>query len=85
MVVAAGNENQDALNSSPARATGAITVGATTIADTRASFSNFGSVVDVFAPGQDITSTWIGNINTINTISGTSMVCRFIFGCWIVL
>lgn len=74
MVVAAGNENRDALNSSPARATGAITVGATTIADTRASFSNFGSAVDIFAPGQDITSTWIGSTNAINTISGTSMV-----------
>jgi cerevisin len=50
--VAAGNENQDACNSSPARATAPITVGASTVADERAYFSNHGSCVDVFAPGE---------------------------------
>lgn len=76
--VAAGNENQDACNSSPAGASeqsDVISVGATTINDKRASFSNFGSCTIVYAPGQDITSTWIGSNNKINTISGTSMAC----------
>ena len=76
--VAAGNENQNACNSSPASATrqsNAIAVGATTIGDERASFSNFGSCTTIFAPGQDVTSTWTDGENKINTISGTSMAC----------
>src|SRR5262249_37712654 len=56
--IAAGNSNTNAANSSPARVSAAITVGASTINDARASFSNFGSVVDIFAPGQNITSAW---------------------------
>ena len=57
-VVAAGNDNQNACNSSPARAPAAITVGATDAADVRASFSNFGTCLDIFAPGVNITSAW---------------------------
>ncbi|KAG6864561.1 hypothetical protein C0991_008656 [Blastosporella zonata] len=74
VTVAAGNSNADAANSSPARVTAAVTVGASTIADARASFSNFGSVVDVFAPGQNVISSWIGSTTATNNISGTSMV-----------
>ena len=80
-----GNDNRDACNYSPAAAENAVTVGASTLGDERAYFSNYGKCVDVFAPGQDITSTWIGSTNAINTISGTSMVCKFFYGCWIVL
>ncbi|KAJ3996572.1 peptidase S8/S53 domain-containing protein [Lentinula boryana] len=69
--VAAGNENRDACNSSPAAAEKAITVGASTISDERAYFSNYGPCVDVFAPGLNIKSTWLDN--RTNSISGTSM------------
>ena len=75
VTVAAGNDGVDAGNTSPARAPSANTVGATTIADARASFSNFGSVVDIFAPGQNVISAWIGSTTATNDISGTSMVC----------
>ncbi|XP_004345746.1 serine proteinase [Capsaspora owczarzaki ATCC 30864] len=78
--VAAGNENQNACNVSPASAPLATTTGATTIKDARASFSNFGTCVDVFAPGQDITSTWIGSTTATNTISGTSMASPAVAG-----
>ncbi|MFC5849111.1 S8 family peptidase [Deinococcus petrolearius] len=82
MVVAAGNENQNACNVSPARASGSgvITVGATTRSDARASYSNYGSCVDLFAPGSDITSTWIGSTTATNTISGTSMATPHVAG-----
>ncbi|KAK0421898.1 alkaline serine protease [Armillaria borealis] len=60
VVIAAGSDNTNALGTSPARVAAAISVGATTIADARAAFSNYGSVVDIFAPGQYITSSWIG-------------------------
>ena len=60
VVVAAGNENQSACNVSPARAANAITVGATTSTDARASFSNWGGCLDIFAPGENITSAWVG-------------------------
>ncbi|KAF8638439.1 hypothetical protein AX16_010506, partial [Volvariella volvacea WC 439] len=73
VVVAAGNSNVDAVNTSPARAPNAVTVGASDITETRASFSNYGSVVDIFAPGVNITSAWIGTTAAKNTISGTSM------------
>merc|ERR1711971_178284 len=78
--VAAGNSNANACNYSPARATEAITVGATDISDNRASFSNYGACVDIFAPGVDITSTWIGGNDATNTISGTSMACPHVSG-----
>ncbi|XP_006464052.1 serine proteinase [Agaricus bisporus var. bisporus H97] len=80
VTVAAGNDNANAANTSPARAPSAITVGATTIGDARASFSNFGSVVDVFAPGQSVISSWIGSNSDTNSISGTSMATPHIAG-----
>lgn len=80
VVVAAGNSNANACNYSPARAPSAITVGATTITDARASFSNFGSCVDIFGPGTNITSAWNTNANAVNTISGTSMATPHVTG-----
>lgn len=71
--VAAGNENANACNTSPASAALAITTGATANTDARASFSNYGSCLDIFSPGQNIKSTWIGSNTATNTISGTSM------------
>jgi cerevisin len=76
VTVAAGNDNWDAINTSPARTPSAITVGASTITDTKASFSNYGSIVDIFAPGQNVISSWIGSTTATNNISGTSMVRR---------
>ncbi|MDA1360499.1 S8 family serine peptidase [Glycomyces luteolus] len=78
--VAAGNEDQDACNVSPASAPAAITVAASDDADTRAYFSNFGSCVDVFAPGVDITSAWHSSNTATNTISGTSMASPHVAG-----
>jgi serine protease len=79
-VVAAGNENQDACNVSPASTPTAVTVGATTIdavggvdKDVRASFSNYGTCVTLLAPGELIKSAWIGSNSATRTISGTSM------------
>jgi subtilisin family serine protease len=69
--VASGNENQNACNVSPASASGTLTVNASDINDRRASFSNYGGCTDIYAPGVNVTSTWI-NSGT-NTISGTSM------------
>ncbi len=78
--VAAGNENQNACNVSPARVAGAITVGSTTSSDARSSFSNFGTCVDIFAPGSSITSAWSTSTTAINTISGTSMASPHVAG-----
>ncbi len=78
--VAAGNENQDACNTSPASADKVITVGASTNKDARAYFSNYGKCVDVFAPGLDVLSTWIGSNTATNTISGTSMASPHVAG-----
>jgi len=70
--VASGNENRNACGVvSPASATAALTVNASTSANARASFSNYGSCTDIYAPGQNITSTWLNG--GTNTISGTSM------------
>ncbi|GHF93805.1 alkaline serine protease [Deinococcus piscis] len=80
MVVAAGNENQNACNVSPARAPLAITVGSTTRSDARSSFSNYGSCVDINAPGSDITSAWHTGNTATNTISGTSMASPHVAG-----
>lgn len=80
MVVAAGNETQDACNVSPARAPLAVTVGSTTITDARSSFSNFGTCVDLFAPGSDITSAWFESNTQTKTISGTSMASPHVAG-----
>jgi subtilisin family serine protease len=78
--VAAGNSNANACNYSPARASAAITVGATTSADGRASYSNYGTCVDINAPGSGITSAWIGSNSATNTISGTSMASPHVAG-----
>ncbi|WP_431987277.1 S8 family peptidase [Streptomyces griseoflavus] len=79
-VVAAGNESTDASTKSPARVTEAITVGATTSGDARASYSNYGSVLDLFAPGSSITSAWRTSDTATNTISGTSMASPHVAG-----
>ncbi|GAW24938.1 hypothetical protein ANO14919_145340 [Xylariales sp. No.14919] len=78
MAVAAGNEAEDASNSSPASEPSVCTVGATDDTDTLSYFSNFGSLVDVLAPGSDIESTWPGG--QTNTISGTSMASPHVAG-----
>jgi subtilisin family serine protease len=79
-VLAAGNSNRDACQFSPARVAAGITVGATTSSDTRASYSNYGSCLDLFAPGSSITSAWISSNTSINTISGTSMAAPHVAG-----
>ncbi len=79
-VVAAGNSNADACAYSPARAPSAITVGATTSTDARASYSNYGSCLDIFAPGTAITSAWYTSTTATNTISGTSMAAPHVAG-----
>jgi len=78
--VAAGNETADACLGSPSRVPQAVTVGATTDRDRRASFSNFGSCVDIFAPGEDIESTSIANNNATEVLSGTSMASPHVAG-----
>jgi subtilisin family serine protease len=78
--VAAGNSTASACNYSPAREPSAITVGATTSADQLASYSNFGTCVDINAPGSGITSDWIGSATATNTISGTSMASPHVAG-----
>jgi serine protease len=80
VVVAAGNENQDACNVSPARSPNAITVGSTTSNDSRSNFSNWGSCVDIFAPGSSITAPWHTSNSATNTISGTSMAAPHVAG-----
>jgi subtilisin family serine protease len=78
--VAAGNSSANACNYSPARAPDAITVGATTSTDVRASYSNYGTCLDIFAPGSGITSDWNTSDTATNTISGTSMATPHITG-----
>ncbi|MEP7381062.1 MAG: S8 family serine peptidase [Gemmatimonadota bacterium] len=80
LAVASGNSSANACNSSPASAPLPLTVNATTIGDARASFSNFGTCTDLFAPGVNITSDWIGSNNATNTISGTSMATPHVTG-----
>ncbi|WP_420130005.1 S8 family peptidase [Longimicrobium sp.] len=69
--VASGNESQNACNVSPASAGGTLTVNASDRYDARAGFSNYGGCTDIYAPGVNVTSSWIGSAT--NTISGTSM------------
>jgi subtilisin family serine protease len=83
--VAAGNGDflgrpANACGFSPARTPNAITVGATQRTDASATFSNFGPCLDIWAPGVGITSSWIGNPNATNTISGTSMAAPHVAG-----
>ena len=71
--IAAGNSNANACNTSPARVAAAMTIAASTSTDQRAGWSNWGTCVDWFAPGDGITSAWIGSATATNTIGGTSM------------
>ncbi|CAL9291179.1 MULTISPECIES: S8 family peptidase [unclassified Streptomyces] len=78
--VAAGNESSDAGQVSPARVKEAITVASSTKEDGQSEFSNFGEVVDIYAPGSDITSTWNDGDEGTKTISGTSMATPHVVG-----
>ncbi|ANB15978.1 proteinase B [Sugiyamaella lignohabitans] len=78
--VAAGNDNADACNYSPAAAENAVTVGATALGDDRAYFSNYGECVDIFGPGVNILSTYTGSPHAVATLSGTSMASPHIAG-----
>ncbi|EMD24827.1 S8 family peptidase [Amycolatopsis azurea] len=78
--VAAGNSNVNAANTSPARVTEALTVAAADRTDRRASFSNYGSVIDLFAPGVSITSAWKDNDTATYTGDGTSFAAPHVAG-----
>jgi hypothetical protein len=79
-VVAAGNDNVDACQKSPARVPSAITVGASTENDQRASFSNYGNCVDLFAPGTNVLSDWYTSGTATAVSSGTSESAPFVAG-----
>ncbi|KDQ13719.1 hypothetical protein BOTBODRAFT_55960 [Botryobasidium botryosum FD-172 SS1] len=78
--IAAGNSNVDAGTTSPARVVTANTIGASDANNVKAYFSNYGPVVDVWAPGVNILSAWIGSPSATNSISGTSMATPFVAG-----
>ncbi|RKF79615.1 Subtilisin-like protease [Golovinomyces cichoracearum] len=78
--VAAGDDNRNSCDYSPSAAQLAVTVGASTLDDTRACFSNHGKSIDIFTPGLKIQSAWIGSKSAVNTISGTSMASSHIAG-----
>jgi subtilisin family serine protease len=78
--VAAGNSNASACTRSPSRVAEALTVAATTSTDARSPFSNYGTCVDLFAPGSSITSSWYTSITATNTISGTSTATAHVTG-----
>ena len=80
MVVAAGNENTDACLTSPASAPGAVTVAASTSSDYKASYSNYGACVDIFAPGSSIVSAGTSSSSSTRTLSGTSMASPHVAG-----
>jgi len=80
VVVAAGNDNADACNYSPASAPSVITVAASDNKDTSAYFTNWGKCTDIYAPGVNIYAAWIGGTNKYNTISGTSMATPHVAG-----
>ncbi|MBK8045777.1 MAG: S8 family peptidase [Anaerolineales bacterium] len=79
-VVAAGNDTINACFVSPARVPNAVTVGSTTSADARSSFSNYGSCLDIFAPSSNIVSAWYTSNTAINMINGTSMASPHVAG-----
>ncbi len=79
-VVAAGNDSSNACNYSPARAPSAITVGSTTSSDAMSSFSNYGSCVDIYGPGSNITAALHSNNTGSQTMSGTSMASPHVAG-----
>jgi len=79
-IIAAGNGGVDACGTSPARVPGALTVGATTEADQRAAFSNYGSCVDLFAPGTNILSSWYTSPTATAVSNGTSSAAPFVAG-----
>ncbi|RKN49167.1 S8 family peptidase [Micromonospora endolithica] len=78
--LAAGNSTANACNSSPARTASALTVGSTTSTDARSSFSNYGSCVDIFAPGSSILSAYRTSDTATATLSGTSMAAPHVAG-----
>jgi len=78
--IAAGNDNRPACSYSPARVASALTVGSTTSTDARSSFSNYGSCLDLFAPGSSVLSPWYTSNTATNTISGTSMAAPHVAG-----
>merc|ERR1712084_193997 len=80
VVVAAGNSMKDACNFSPAFAANAITVGSTTSTDARSSFSNYGTCVNIWAPGSSVLSAGISSDTSTSTKSGTSMACPHVSG-----
>ncbi|KAF2147697.1 subtilisin-like protein [Myriangium duriaei CBS 260.36] len=84
VVVAAGNDGQNACGVSPAAAAGvsgpAIAVGSIGYNNSISSFSNTGPCVDVYAPGEDILSTWIGAAQATQYLSGTSMAAPHVTG-----
>ncbi|WP_228720084.1 S8 family serine peptidase [Methylococcus geothermalis] len=79
-VIAAGNSNGNACNESPGRTAAALTVGATTSSDARASYSNYGTCLDIFAPGSSITSASNAGDDATQTMSGTSMATPHVAG-----
>lgn len=80
VVVSAGNDDRSACLQSPARAEKSFAVAASDSSDVRAYFSNYGSCVNIFAPGVSIKSAWVGSSTATNTISGTSMACPHVSG-----
>ena len=80
VAVAAGNENVDACTRSPARASTVTTVASSTSTDAKSSFSNWGTCVELYAPGSSITSAWYQTDTQTNTISGTSMASPHVAG-----
>jgi len=80
VVVAAGNENQDACKFTPSNVPSALTVGATDSQDKRADYSNYGNCLDIFAPGSDIQSASHSSNSGGSSMSGTSMACPHVAG-----